>query len=59
MIQLVEDCRKSQTIVTERSEVSRAVVRECNYEGVWGMFCGDANVPYCDYDGTYVTIYVC
>lgn len=58
MIQLVEDCRKSQTIATERSEVSRAVVRESNY-GVWGIFWGDANVPYCDYDGTYVTIYVC
>lgn len=34
-IQLVEDCRKSQTIATERrSEVARAVVRESDYEGV-------------------------
>ena len=23
------------------------------------MFWGNANVLYCDYDGTYVTIYVC
>lgn len=40
MIQLVEDCRKCQTIVTERSEVSRAVLEEVTvkeYEGCFGV----------------------